>query len=65
MTALIEAFLTAILAYGALALALALLIAALGFPLPSTVVLLAVKRSSPVGNDSFRHISPHGSILFW
>jgi membrane-associated protein len=41
MTALTDAFLTALLAYGPLALALALLLAALGVPLPATVVLLA------------------------
>jgi membrane protein DedA with SNARE-associated domain len=41
MSELTEAFLTAMLAYGPLALALALLIAALGIPLPATLLLLA------------------------
>jgi membrane-associated protein len=41
MSELTEAFLTAMLAYGPLALALALLIAALGVPLPATLLLLA------------------------
>jgi len=41
MSELSEAFLTAMLAYGPFALALALLIAALGVPLPATLLLLA------------------------
>jgi membrane protein DedA with SNARE-associated domain len=41
MSELTEAFLTAMLAYGPLALALALLLAALGIPLPATLLLLA------------------------
>jgi membrane protein DedA with SNARE-associated domain len=41
MSELTDAFLTATLAYGPLALALALLIAALGIPLPATLLLLA------------------------
>jgi len=41
MSELTEAFLTAMLAYGPFALALALLIAALGVPLPATLLLLA------------------------
>jgi membrane protein DedA with SNARE-associated domain len=41
MSELTDALLTATLAYGPLALALALLIAALGIPLPATLLLLA------------------------
>lgn len=41
MSELTELFLTAMLAYGALVLGLALLIAALGVPLPATLLLLA------------------------
>ena len=41
MSELTDAFLTAMLAYGPFALALALLIAALGIPLPATLLLLA------------------------
>jgi membrane-associated protein len=41
MSELTEAFLSAMLAYGPLALGLALLIAALGAPLPATLLLLA------------------------
>jgi membrane-associated protein len=41
MSELTETFLTAMLAYGPLALALALLIAALGVPIPATLLLLA------------------------
>ena len=41
MSELSDTFLTAMLAYGPLALALALLLAALGIPLPATLLLLA------------------------
>jgi membrane-associated protein len=41
MSDLTDALLTAVLAYGALALGLALLVAALGIPLPATLLLLA------------------------